>query len=266
MQVLTLLSDLGTKDATVAAAKGILLQTLPAMHMVDISHSLEREATTQAAYVLASAYPYFPAHTFHVVFYNLYAGTQPPSLLLFCANGHYFLSPDNGVLPLALRQETGEAFHCYTLPATKGFKDWVHAVADVVKTVQTCPQAEWPFTPCTPREAPPVWQPHIAGNRIIARVIYIDRFENAVLNVSRQQFEAVGQGRPFRLTFGRNLEINTLLHHYNQVRRGADFCRFNALGFLEIGMNQGNAAGLMGLQIYRETGQMAFHEITIDFT
>ena len=84
------------------------------------------------------------------------------------------------------------------------------------------------------------------------QVIHIDRYENVVINVTKQQFEDIGKGRNFRISFMRDEEITEISTHYHNVKPGEKLCRFNNNGYLEIAINRGQAASLFGLTLYRE--------------
>src|SRR2546423_1818667 len=101
MPCITLLSDFGLQDASVAIARGILMQHCPGHPIIDISHEVKPFYTAQAAYLISSACKNFPAATCHVLLFDLFSDAMP-RLALYESDGHYFLTPDNGLLPLAL--------------------------------------------------------------------------------------------------------------------------------------------------------------------
>ena len=101
MSCITLLSDLGLHDASAAIAKGVIMQYADPSPIIDISHDIMPFHTGQAAYLLATAYRHFPLGSIHVILCDLFSNTDP-DLVLCKHGGHYFLSPDNGIIPLAL--------------------------------------------------------------------------------------------------------------------------------------------------------------------
>ena len=114
MACITLLSDFGLQDASVAIAKGILMQHAPGLPIFDISHDIKPFHSGQAAYLLSSAYKNFPAGTCHILLFDLFSETNPR--LVLCEHmDSYFLAPDNGLLPLALGNETSNALQCFEL-------------------------------------------------------------------------------------------------------------------------------------------------------
>lgn len=254
MQCITLLSDFGLQDASVASAKGILMQALPEARIIDISHQVEPFHLQQAAYLLLAAYRNFPPGTCHIlltdVFYN-----KRPRLILCEKDGYYFLAPDNGILSLAFGEQIDRVFHCTELSDDDRFRDWMVAVGKMIHQLHYDGHTE-NMKACTMRVAPIHWRPKAEDNSVECQVIHIDRFENVVLNITKEQFEVFGEGRPFHIKFVRDEEITQLSNHYYNVGIGEKLCRFNATGFLEVAINRGNAASLFGLKLYRDQDLM----------
>ncbi|PIE87975.1 MAG: hypothetical protein CSA04_04310 [Bacteroidetes bacterium] len=92
--------------------------------------------------------------------------------------------------------------------------------------------------------------PVIEPNNLKGKVIYIDRYENLVTNISTKKFREVGQGNPFRIDL-RNREYSlTHLHtSYTDVKEGEPVALFGSHGLLEIAICMGNASSLLGIHI-----------------
>jgi len=251
MSCITLLSDFGLMDASVASAKGILLQYAPQLPIIDISHSIEPFHLQQAAYILASAYKHFPKGTAHLILFDVFSEKEP-QLILCEKDGHYFLAPDNGILSLAFNNGYDHVWSCFELEKDRAFKEWLHKAGDIIGKLQKSVPAELGLGTCELKHAPMHWQPIVQGNVVECHVVHIDRFENVVINITKQQFDAVGQGRPFRIQFMRDEEISYISSHYSDQREGEKLCRFNATGYLEIAINRGKAASLFGLRLHQK--------------
>lgn len=65
--IITLTTDFGLTDAYVAAMKGVILGINPEASIIDICHLIKPMNIPQAAFVLSTAYPFFPRKTIHVV-------------------------------------------------------------------------------------------------------------------------------------------------------------------------------------------------------
>jgi S-adenosylmethionine hydrolase len=91
-------------------------------------------------------------------------------------------------------------------------------------------------------------QPINDDNILEGQIIYIDNFENVIVNITRKQFEKQRRGRKFKILFLRDETINKISKSYADVHEGEKLAFFNSADFLEIAVNKGNAAGLFGLK------------------
>ncbi|MBI4285331.1 MAG: SAM-dependent chlorinase/fluorinase [Chloroflexi bacterium] len=101
--VITLTTDFGLTDGYVAAVKGVILGINPEAKLVDISHSIGPQDIAQAAFVLATAYSYFPSRTVHLVVVDPGVGSERRAIILRTSQ-YDFVAPDNGVLSYVLPQ------------------------------------------------------------------------------------------------------------------------------------------------------------------
>jgi len=248
---ITLLSDFGVQDGSVATTKGILMQYLHDVPMVDVSHMVEPFHLQQAAYLMLSSYAAFPEGSCHVLLFDVFTERRP-RLLLCEREGHFFLAPDNGVLPLAFGPELTAVSLCYELPETASFRDWIHQVGSVARVILSGRRDTLKLGPCTVKTAPAQWQPRVWDDAVECQVVHIDRYENVVLNMRREQFEELSKGRTFSIRFMRDDEITRVSSNYCDVADGERLCRFNSAGFLEICINRGRAASLLGFRMLRE--------------
>ncbi len=99
--VVTLTTDFGARDGYVGAMKGVVLGISPGVTLIDISHEVPPQDIVHAAFVLRTAYRYFPPDGIHVCVVDPGVGTSRRPLLLETPAGR-FVAPDNGVLTYAL--------------------------------------------------------------------------------------------------------------------------------------------------------------------
>ncbi len=246
MACITLLSDFGLQEASVAIAKGMLMQHNPGLAIIDISHEVKPFYTAQAAYLLSAAWRHFPAGTCHVLLFDLFS-EKTVRVLVAEADGQYFITADNGLLPLAL-PFIGNAWIYKELSVAELFTHWLEAAGKAIRPLQASEPKVMNLQPFKLRSVPRK-KPLENGDTITCDVIHIDRYENVVLNLTRDQFDRTGKGRPFRLEFAQVEEITEISNYYADVRPGQKLCRFNSSGYLEICMNRGNAASLFGLKL-----------------
>lgn len=255
MALLTLTSDIGQQDYLVGAIKGELLRLYPDFRITDISHHLLPFNYPQAAYVIRNAIRNFPPHTFHLVLVNLFE-TPPEQLLLAYHNEQYILCADNGLLTMILEAKPELVIG---LPLSNGsprstlhcVKVMGEAIRKLVDGVNLAAIGQ-PDVPYIEKNA---LRPLLGENWIEGQIIFIDNFENVVVNITREQFEDQRKDRSFRIVFKRNEVIDRISETYADVAEGEKLALFNSAGYLEIAVNKGNAAGLFGLQGYLEQAQ-----------
>lgn len=245
MACITLLSDLGLQDASVAVARGIFMQHAPGRQLVDISHDVMPFHTGEAAYLLDAAYKNFAPGTCHIILFDLFSSREP-KLILCEHDGHYFVAPDNGVLPLALGTDQLTAWHCHTFSKEQTFIDWLQQAGRVLPALST---GSTLLTPLTLKPAPKEYLPEITLHTAHCDVAHIDRFENVVLNIRKRQFDEFCQNRLFSVQFREVEQINEISAGYTDVKEGNKLLRFNSNGYLEISINRGKAASLFGLRL-----------------
>ncbi len=101
--IITLTTDFGLSDAYVAAIKGVILGINPDAKLIDICHSIQPQNVPQAAFVLSTAYPFFPRKTVHVVVVDPGVGSNRRAIILRTPSAD-FVAPDNGVLSYVVQE------------------------------------------------------------------------------------------------------------------------------------------------------------------
>jgi S-adenosyl-L-methionine hydrolase (adenosine-forming) len=242
---ITLLSDFGLHDASASAVKGTLLTNIPDARITDISHEISPFDVTQGAYVLGSAYRHFPVGTVHIVLIDVYYGTLP-KLVLAGINGHYFLAPDNGILPLAIGDQALNSWLCFELTKDQSFGAWIKAAAETIRALQssgsTGLKAHTLYATATAATA------DLLNNEVACAVQYIDNFGNVVTDMTREHFDSRNKTGRFQVNFMRVNVITGISRNYSDVQAGDNLCRFNRNGYLEICVNQGSASSLFGFR------------------
>ena len=101
MPIITLSSDLGLKDYYVSSVKAAILSQYPAAVIVDISHQIPKFDILQTAFIIGSAYRYFPAGTIHIIGVMPEKTKEKSHIAVLC-DEQYFIGADNGIFPLIL--------------------------------------------------------------------------------------------------------------------------------------------------------------------
>jgi S-adenosyl-L-methionine hydrolase (adenosine-forming) len=247
MQIVTIISDFGNKDYYAGALKGAILCKSPVLNLVDITHEVEPYNIVQAAFVLKNIYAEFPVGTIHLVAVNC---TYDKIYEFVCLRheGHYFIAPDNGVLSLVFKNTKPENIVKINNEDKGHFlvkNIFSNTISQIVEGVNFEEMGKTGDTLMERITLQPVFTP----TRIRGTVIYIDNFENVILNITKELFEKGRNGRSFSLYFKRNDPITFLGENYFDVQVGEMLCLFNAAGYLEIAINMGKAASLLGLKV-----------------
>ncbi|HEY0297645.1 MAG TPA: SAM hydroxide adenosyltransferase, partial [Arachidicoccus sp.] len=95
-------------------------------------------------------------------------------------------------------------------------------------------------------------RPTFGGEWIEGQIIFIDKFENVVVNISKEEFNEYCQGRKFKIAFGRNHVISHINDNYATAPNEECIACFNSAGMLELSVRNGNIASLFGLQGFNE--------------
>ncbi len=245
MKPVTLTTDFGLQGYYLAALKGAILEANPGLQIIDVTHQIKPYDIVQGAYVLQNAYHHFPEGTIHLISVdNLSA---PLSLIAFQKDGHFFIGPDNGIFSLVFDQLPSDI---YRLEKIRGdhFPLNPMAAQAIAHITSGKPLVEIGL-PAGDTEERFALQPVISTSQIRGSVIYIDHYENAIVNIRQDLFEKVRNKRRFKLFFKRHDPIIQLSSNYYEVPIGETLCLFNSAGYLTISINMGKAASLLGLKM-----------------
>lgn len=242
MPLLTLTTDFGHRDFHLPRLKGQLLAAVPDLTLIDVSHAIPNYDIVEGAFVFRKVWRHFPAGTIHLLSINDFY--QPRGRLLASQqDGHFLICPDNGLLSLIFGQRPTEVF---TLPRAGSLGTTYAAAVAHLGAGKPLAEIGKPARRITERLT---FQPVIGPDYIRGAVSYVDAFDNALTNVSRELFERVGRGRAFELFIKRNAPIDGLSFRYPDVPVGEPLVRFDSDGWLEIAVNLGRAATLLGIAV-----------------
>src|ERR1041385_1048162 len=101
--IIAFLTDFGTRDHYAGVLKGVVLNILADVTLVDLSHDLPAHDVPFASLELASTYKYFPSGTIFVVVVDPGVGSSRRGIAAE-AGDYRFVAPDNGVLTAVFRE------------------------------------------------------------------------------------------------------------------------------------------------------------------
>jgi S-adenosylmethionine hydrolase len=252
--VITLTTDFGYADGYVGAMKGVILRICPEAELVDIAHDIPAQAVSQAAYVLSTAAPYFPAGCIHLVVVDPGVGSQRRPIAVQAERAAY-IAPDNGVLSLVLRQDpprwavhlTNPSYHLSPTSPTFHGRDVFAPVAAYLAAGADLDEVGEPFAPPGLAILPtsePVQQPDSSW---YGEIVHIDRFGNLITNLRIPDSFAQAPAHGAHLTFVvGSATIQGLSRTFADVDPGEPVVYAGSSGYLEIGLRNGSAAASLG--------------------
>ena len=257
---ITLLTDFGTEDAYAAVMKGVILTRDPRATLVDITHAIEPQNIRHGAFVLATAYQYFPKNTIHVAVVDPGVGSGRRAIILKVA-GAVFVAPDNGLLTYVIDQLS---LNEDQVPDSGGEAVMVRLKRGIEAVSITDPRF-W-RTPVSPtfhgRDifAPvaaglslglspyefgektdtltvlPITRPRVVGaDELVGHAMHIDRFGNIVTDIRSSDLPR----GPVEIGVG-GARIDGISRYYGEARGLAAL--IGSSGYLEISLRDGSAA------------------------
>lgn len=245
-QIITLITDLGTRDHYAASLKGAMYRHCAGCTVVDVSHHVNAFNIGEAAFVLRNVYQDFPVGTIHILSVSDHDDADCRYLAVK-HNDHYFIGSDNGVFSMAFGEEPELAYEPDLLKNLDGNE--YHAMAQVADYLAKGNDIANIGRPVYEVRRRANLEPVLQEGLIRGSVIYVDRFENVVTNITRELFERALAGKRFVLFFKRRERVTHISKHFHEVPEGEKLCIFNSAGFLEIAINKGKASSLLGLGV-----------------
>jgi S-adenosylmethionine hydrolase len=264
--LVTLLTDFGTVDGYVGTMKGVILDIVPEARLVDISHEVAAQNVRQAAYVLYTAYPFFPSYAVHLIVVDPGVGGARRPIAMRTSVGS-FVAPDNGVLSYVMAREGVEAVveladPRYRLPEVS---DTFHG-RDIFSPAAAHLAAGIPIEMFGPAVSNPItFSPprlEVAGQRVAGEVLHTDHFGNVITSIGLLSWiggelsldSAFGGAERVRFTADRAVvvvaghEITGVHRTYAHVAPGEMLGLVGSEGHLEIAVREGSAARELGLR------------------
>ncbi|MEP6685082.1 MAG: SAM-dependent chlorinase/fluorinase [Parafilimonas sp.] len=252
MPVVTLSTDIGQSDYVVGAIKGQLIKALPSVSIIDITHQLVANNYLHAAYVCTNAFSFYPAGTFHFVIINLFE-KAPEHLLFAHYKDQFIICPDNGILTMIAGEKPANIIAIDIIKkSVSGVLNFTEAFAEILLAIDKGTDIQKLGNIIIDIEEKYPFRSTVGSDWIDSQIIFIDQFENVVINLTKTEFEEHRKGRNFRIVLPARNDggITNISENYASVEQGERLAWFNSAGYLELAINKGNLAGLFGLKRY----------------
>lgn len=193
MGIVTLTTDFGLVDGYVGIMHGVIRSICPNVAIVDLSHQLAPQDVKGAAYLLYTAYSYFPADAVHCVVVDPGVGTSRRAVAVETSRGR-FVAPDNGVLSYVLACQlvtaavslTDSRYHLPNISRTFHGRDIFAPVAAHLACGLPLTGLGKAATQLVTFPVPGVSV--LPGDTLGGRVIHVDRFGNLITSIGRLQW------------------------------------------------------------------------------
>jgi len=205
--IITLTTDFGADDAYVAAMKGAILSINPQANIIDITHSIEPQNVSQAAFILGYTARYFPRQSIHLAVVDPGVGSERRGIILKTPLA-LFVGPDNGILSyvidglsskekLAVQYSEngevatlGEGFEAIAITESRFWRQPVSAIfhgRDIFAPVAAALSLD--ISPyelggkITSISVFPLPKPLLDRDSLTGRILHVDHFGNLITNI-----------------------------------------------------------------------------------
>jgi hypothetical protein len=233
--VIVLFTDFGLAGPYTGQMKAVLRHDAPQAEIIDLFADAPTGDPRASAYLLAAYAAWFPPGTVLLCVVDPGVGGARAPLMIE-ADRRWYIGPENGLFELVVRRaQNARCFEIAWRPATLSAsfhgRDLFAPVAamlargerPVAHARDTARQADWPDD--------------------LAEVVYVDHYGNALTGLRASTVAATAT-----LVLGDNRRV---IHAatFSAVPEGTAFWYENSNGLVEIAVNRGRAAEVLGLRI-----------------
>lgn len=268
--IITLLTDFGGLDPYVGVMKGVVAGIAPQARLIDLTHAIPPGDVRRAAYALYESAPYFPTDAVHLAVVDPGVGSARRPIAVSTDHGN-FVGPDNGVFTYILalfecravvelvnpryrRPAVSHTFHGRDL-----FSPAAAHLANGVAIEHLGPSVSDPVRFPLPRLE------ERAPGEIAVEALHADRFGNLITSLGVLDWQEAHTIRlspwlPNRVAPRRFSaadaqvslgpaapRIDGIRKTFADVPEGQPVAMLGSDGHLEIAVNRGNAAQLLGI-------------------
>ncbi|MDE1888772.1 MAG: SAM-dependent chlorinase/fluorinase [Planctomycetota bacterium] len=273
---ITLLTDFGYQDAYAGIMKGIIAEINPLANIIDICHNVPPQDIFNGAYLLYTAYKYFPKDTIHVAIVDPGVGSKR-DIVCMKTKDYFFLVPNNGILSFIVQEEKPKGIfrvtnNKYFLPTTSNTFHGRDIFAPIAAHLSLGVKPQLLGIKISQLTLLDIPKPTSKKTGILeGQIIYIDRFGNLITNIKREHLAQYSLNQTqnkdqwsedrsqtsdtlkktskkkiplpcntIETTIGKK-KIRGLSKTYTDAKPGEPLVLFGSAGFLEVSVNQGNA-------------------------
>src|SRR5580765_4470273 len=248
--VIALLTDFGSRDHYAGTMKGVALGICPDATLVDISHDIAAHDVAGGALELAASYRYFPAGTIFLVVVDPGVGSTRRGIAAE-AGDYKFVAPDNGVLTAVFEEHPPRRIvelseRRYARPTVsrtfEGRDRFAPAAGWLAKGIVLSSLGR----AITDYRTIALAEPAIDPDAIRGEIVRVDRFGNLLSNIDQRTLDRLTQQGAIAVSVN-GREVQRLVATYADAASGELCALFGSTNHLEVAVNGGSAADLLGL-------------------
>ena len=269
MTIVTLTTDFGHKDFSISVIKAALLQQIPNLKIIDISHEISPYNASETAYILKNAFRAFPKGSIHII--GVESEWTPENIhLVMEFEEHYFIGADNGILSMIKEDFIATKIveiniHKTVITSFPVLDIFINVAAHISRkgSLEVIGKSIKKIKELT--NINPVINHE--KDQILGSVIYIDNYGNLVSNIKKDLFYEIGKSRNFTI-YARSVKFKKIYKNYSEAidfslpkgkreEDGKKLAIFNTSDHLELAVYKSNpqtiggAGSLFGLD-YRD--------------
>lgn len=256
--IIALLTDFGAADGYPGIMKGVILGIAPDTQLVDLTHDIPPQDIATGAWVLQTAWRYFPVGAIFLCVVDPGVGSSRRPIALRLGE-HTFVGPDNGLFsyllagaedqqcasPLRAVTLDNQRYHLPHASATFHGRDIFAPAAAHLARGASLASLGAPLDPArlvTIAPPRPTWQ----GETLLAHILHIDHFGNLITDLGPALTDAAFSSPTLALQLGART-IAARAHTFADGPAGAPFALRDSSGHLAIVVRNGSAATLLNV-------------------
>lgn len=245
---IALLSDFGKDSFYVGIMKAVILKICSQVHIIDITHSIEPQNVKQASFILANSIDYFPQGTIFCSVVDPEVGSNRKAIAIKTER-YTFVCPDNGILSYYLKENRAELAinltnrnyqlenRSYTFDGRDLFApasaylakgEDIHSLGEAINIKDL---KKLPDLICYEKE----------NGVIEAEILCSDSFGNLITSIPK----SIIKSKDCQILC-ENVTIKGISKTYSEVPNKDFVAYIGSMGYLEIGIRNGNAKDYFG--------------------
>ncbi|TFF88312.1 MAG: hypothetical protein EU550_01535 [Promethearchaeota archaeon] len=262
-RIIGLLTDFGIRGSHyVSSMKAVISKICSNSKIIDVSHTVKPFSIIEASYIIKSTYHLFPEETIFIYVIDPGVGSERNVIALKTEDNFYFIGPDNGILPNALKSGILE---CYKIQNDKYFH---HPVSNTFHGRDImAPIGAHIANNISLKEFGPSLDPQYLVqvsipleydtrlNSVLCTIQYVDNFGNITTNiplVNESTIEPLSvnlkKTSTIKFTLNKQNHRGKFTTHFSEAKKNEILFLKGSTGYLEISKNQANLAQEMSIK------------------